>query len=131
MPVDAARGQGWRWLIDGLEQKAHRPVQIDGELTGPVPGEEMRVAVTKLCHVLLGSEFLDARSQSLGAHVAQLLALMFDGLAEALDRLADLSELHPRPSHLIFLHRIGKGNLSHEPIQHGHHAVHLLQELLP
>ena len=71
------------------------------------------------------------RALSLGALVAQLLALMFDGLAEALDRLADVGDLHPRPSLLIFLHHIGNGNLSHESIQHGHHAVHLLQELLP
>ena len=70
------------------------------------------------------------RALSLGAHVAQLLALMLDVLAEALDRFAGVADLHPRPSLLIFLHLIGKGNLAHEPIQHGHHAIHLLPELL-
>ena len=52
-------------------------------------------------------------------------------LAEALDGFAGVGDLHPRPSLMIFLYRFGKGNLTHETIQHGHHAIHLLPELLP
>jgi hypothetical protein len=68
--------------------------------------------------------------EALGALLAQLLALVLVLLAEALDGLAGVDDLHSKPSPLLFLHHIGEGFLAHAPVQHRHHAVHLLPDLL-
>jgi len=106
LPVDAAGWQGWRWLIGGLEQKAHRSIEIDGILAGSVCGEGVGTTQPKLAHVLHGAQLSQTVLEALGAFLTELLALVFVLFAEALDFLAGVGDLHPKPSLLIFLHRI-------------------------
>ena len=65
----------------------------------------------ELANVLHGPLFVQAVFEELGALLAELLALVLVLLAEALDGLTGVGDLHPRPSTLIFLHHIGEGNL--------------------
>jgi hypothetical protein len=116
LPVDAAGGQGWRWLISGLEQQSHRPVEVDGVLAGSVSRKSVRATQLQLAHVLHGPELVEAVLEPLGALGAQLLELVFLFLAEALDGFAGVGDLHPKPSILLFLHHIGEGFLTHESV---------------
>ena len=76
-------------------------------MAGSVCGECVGTAQLKLAHVFHGSQFAEAVLEPLGAFLAELLALVLVLLAEALDGFAGVGDLHPRPSLLIILHRIG------------------------